>query len=128
MSPADGAVATTWILVVSDDERIRDAAGYGFDDSVAVTFAADAREAVEILREGTPAVMVVDMQAGSAGGYALCRDMAADPRLDSIPVLMLLERDQDSWLATQAGADLHRTKPIDAAELVDVALSLKSSD
>lgn len=128
MSPAEGAIATTWIVVVSDDERIRDSAGYGFDDSVVVTFAADAREAIEILREGTPAVVVVDLHAGSAGGYALCRDMAADPRLETIPVLMLLERDQDAWLAKEAGADLHRTKPIDTAELVAVALSLNTSD
>lgn len=89
-----------------------------------MTFAADAREALEVLRLGIPAVMVVDIQSGSAGGYALLRDMAADPRLESVPVMMLLDRDQDAWLAKEAGARMHLTKPIDVSRLVEAALSL----
>lgn len=115
---------TKWIFVVSDDPRVRDVAGFGFGSSVEVTFATDAREALEIMREGIPAVVVVDMHAGSAGGFALAKDMKADPRLRRVPVLMLLQRDQDAWLAREAGAELHKTKPIDTTELVEAALSL----
>jgi hypothetical protein len=38
--------------------------------------------------------------------------------------MMLLDRDQDRWLAQQAGAKLIRTKPIDTSDLVADALSL----
>lgn len=124
MTSSDIDAPASWILVVSDDPRVHDVAGFGFGSSVEVTFAADAREALEIMRNGIPAVLVVDMHAGSAGGFALGKDVKADPRLDHIPVLMLLQRDQDAWLAREAGADMHRTKPIDASELVDAALSL----
>jgi hypothetical protein len=37
---------------------------------------------------------------------------------------MLLERDQDAWLADQAGARLHMTKPVETSELVAEALRL----
>lgn len=124
MTSNDGGAPPSWILVVSDDRRIHDAAGFGFGSSVEVTFARDARAALEIMRNGIPAAAVVDMQAGSAGGFALCRDMNADPRLARVPVLMLLQRDQDAWLAREAGASAYRTKPIDTSDLVDAALSL----
>lgn len=124
MADTDLEARASWVFVVSDDPRVRDVAGFGFGSSVEVTFAADAREALEVMREGIPAAVVVDMHAGSAGGFALVKDMKADPRLSRVPVLMLLQRDQDAWLAREAGAELHRTKPIDASELVEAALSL----
>lgn len=127
MVTQEAEAPATWIFVVSDDSRVRDAAGDGFGGSVEVTFAADAREALEILRRGIPALAVVDLHAGSAGGFALCKDMAADPRLARVPILMLLERDQDAWLAREAGAHMYKTKPIDSAELVDSAFTLISS-
>ena len=127
MSDAEVEAPARWIFVVSDDPRVREVAGFGFGSSVEVTFAADAREALEVMREGIPAAVVVDMHAGSAGGFALAKDMNADPRLSQVPVLMLLQRDQDAWLAREAGAAAYRTKPIDASELVEAALSLTQS-
>src|SRR5688572_10236609 len=124
MAPTEMEAPAAWIFVVSDDPRVREVAGFGFGPSVEVTFATDAREALEIMREGIPAVVVVDMHAGSAGGFALAKDMKADPRLSRVPVLMLLQRDHDAWLASEAGADSYRTKPLDASELVEAALSL----
>lgn len=114
------------VLVVSDDERIRDEARFGFTPSLEVELARDARDALKQMETGTPAVVVIDIHTGSAGGYALCKDMGQNRRLRDIPVLMLLERDQDVWLAKQAGAELIRTKPIDTTDLVADALSLIS--
>lgn len=112
------------VLVMTDDERVRDEARFGFAPSLEVELAGDAREALEQLRAAVPAVVVIDMQTGSAGGYALCKDMQQDRRLSRVPVLMLLERDQDMWLAKQAGAQLVRTKPIDTADLFADVISL----
>lgn len=81
-------------------------------------FAHDAREAWVCLQERTPSAVVVDLQAGSAGGFALTRDMSYDARFADIPVVILLERDQDGWLARQAGASLYRIKPVVAGELM----------
>ena len=112
------------VLVVSDDERIRDEARFGFAPGLGVALARDAREALEQMRVDVPSVVVIDLHTGSAGGFALAKDMGQDPRLLAVPVMMLLDRDQDRWLAQQAGARLIRTKPIDTSDLVADALSL----
>lgn len=112
------------VLVVSDDERIRDEARFGFSPELDVALARDARDALAQMREDLPTVVVIDLQTGSAGGFGLRKDMSQIDALADIPVLMLLDRDQDLWLARQAGANLVRTKPIDTSDLVADALSL----
>ncbi len=111
-------------MVVSDDDRVRDEARFGFAPALDVALAHDARDALRQMETSLPSVVVIDMHTGSAGGFALCKDMRQDPRLRSIPLMMLLERDQDVWLAKQAGADLIRTKPIDTTDLAHDAISL----
>lgn len=112
------------VLVVSDDDRIRDEARFGFAPALGVALARDARDALEQMEGDVPSVVVIDLRTGSAGGFSLAKDMAQDPRLTAVPVMMLLDRDQDRWLAQQAGAKLIRTKPIDTSDLVADALSL----
>jgi DNA-binding response OmpR family regulator len=111
-------------LVVTDDESLREQAIFAFPSDVEVLTARDARDALAIMAERRPALVVADIQAGSSGGFGLAKEMAFDAALADIPILMLLERDQDVWLARQAGARRVRTKPIDSAELVRDALAL----
>lgn len=113
------------ILVVTKDPLVVEATRYGFPDGVDVTLAADAREA-HALSKGdlVPDAVLIDIHTGSAGGYAVARDMAEDPRLAQAPIMMLLEREQDLWLARQAGARLVRVKPVEASELAADVMSL----
>lgn len=115
---------TRGVLVVTDDPTLELEARYAFPDDFDVVVVGDARAASSELAAWTPAVLVVDLLSGSAGGYALGSDMAQNARLDGVPMLMLIDRHQDDWLARQAGADAVRTKPIDTAELVATALDL----
>jgi len=106
-------------LVVTDQEPVRAALRYGFPDDIEVSFVLDSREALRSLPEIAPSVVVVDLQTGSAGGYGLARDMSADVRWARVPVIMLLERDQDTWLARQAGARIAITKPVAAGRIIE---------
>jgi DNA-binding response OmpR family regulator len=45
-------------------------------------------------------------------------------RLSDVPIVMLLEREQDGWLARQAGAAHVLVKPVETSALVDAALAL----
>lgn len=118
--PSDGAR----ILVVSDDSSVRDEASFAFPSSIEVRLATDGREARGILEEWTPSAVLVDLQTGNEGGFGLARDMHSDSRWSAVPIVILLERDQDKWLANQAGAKLVRVKPIDVGRLVDETLAL----
>lgn len=106
-------------MVVSRDERIAEEARLGFGDDLEIVPAGDAREALPLLATFVPACIVIDIHTGSAGGVGLARDLRELPHLRGVPILMLLERDQDRWLARQAGATAIRTKPLGSAEFAD---------
>jgi DNA-binding response OmpR family regulator len=105
------------ILVVTDSPHVRAELEFGVPADMEASFARDSREAMKAMADKTPSAVVVDLQTGSAGGYGLARDMEADERLARVPIAILLERDQDAWLAHQAGARLFRTKPVEAVRL-----------
>lgn len=115
---------TSGVLVVTDEPALGREAELAFPVEFDVVVVRDAREAWAELAAWTPAVVVVDLLSGSAGGFALGRDMSQDRRLAEVPILMLLDRRQDEWLARQAGAAATLTKPADPAELARSALDL----
>lgn len=112
------------IFVVSDDSEVAEEVGFSLPSDVEVVTAIDARGASEVLDRITPAVVIVDLMTGRAGGFALARDMSQTPRLSAIPIIMLIERDQDRWLAGRAGAARILRKPVQGPELLDSILSV----
>ena len=124
---ADETLPGLTVLVVSDDPHIQQDVRFGVPAGVEVLVARDSRDARLVMNDHVPSVVVVDIQTGSAGGYNLARDMKQTPGLGEVPLLLLLERPQDGWLAKQSVAQLYRTKPVDPAELVADALSLTHS-
>lgn len=112
------------LLVVSDDPEVADELRFGLPGGIEVASAHDARDAIEKLASLTPRAVVVDLQTGSAGGFALARDMSQIARLAAIPVIVLLEREADSWLAAQAGATLALKKPVDGSVLLAAVSSV----
>jgi DNA-binding response OmpR family regulator len=112
------------VLAVTDDERLRDELTFGFPENVRVTLAVDARDAARTMAEQVPSVVVVDLQTGSSGAISLLREMQQHARLATIPVVVLLEREQDAWLARQFGAIASLIKPVETGELIDKLLLL----
>jgi DNA-binding response OmpR family regulator len=112
------------VLAVTDDHRLREELSFGFPQPVQVTSTVDARDAVRSMQDNIPSVVVVDLQTGSSGGISLMKEMQQHPALASVPVLVLLERDQDAWLARAFGAAAHLTKPVETGELVAQLLTL----
>lgn len=115
---------TRGVLVVTDDPTLQREAELAFPSDFDVVTVSDARGAWKELQAWTPAALVVDLLAGSAGGFALGSDMSQDTRLREIPIVMLLDRHQDEWLARRAGAAATRTKPVEPFELVATTLAL----
>lgn len=124
LHPDADATETLKVAVVTGDEQVQEEVRFGFPSGVEVTILSDARAAWDWMHDKTPSVAIVDIQTGNAGGFGLARDMAQDPKLAEVPILMLIERRQDEWLAEQAGAASHRIKPVDADELVAEVLRL----
>jgi DNA-binding response OmpR family regulator len=71
---------------------------------------------VRLLDRGGTDVMVLDGEAHPAGGMGICRQ-AKDEIHDCPPVLLIIGRPDDGWLATWSRADAVVSHPIDPKEL-----------
>jgi DNA-binding response OmpR family regulator len=63
-----------------------------------------------------PDLVVVDLQMGNMGGMAVCLDLRLEEsygKLPHVPVLMLLDRRADVFLARRSGAEGWIVKPLD---------------
>ena len=82
-----------------------------------VRFGADVLEAVEA---NPPELVILDLQTGNQGGMATCIELRLEQdmgRIPDIPILMLLDRDDDIFLAKRAAADGWLIKPIEPFRL-----------
>lgn len=62
--------------------------------------------------------VIVDLQVASMGGMAVARSVRnAEPEEGALPVILLLDRAADVFLAGRAGADGWVVKPFTAGEL-----------
>lgn len=96
------------ILVVDDEADVREVvqlnlAKEGFD----VETAPDGESALKLLQEGTLEAAIVDVMMPGMDGLELCRAIRQDPRLRSLPVLILTARDSemDHIIGLEVGAD-----------------------
>ena len=76
-----------------------------------------------LLDAGGADVMVLDGEAQPAGGMGICRQ-AKDEIYDCPPVLLIIGRRDDGWLATWSRADAVVSHPIDPAALAEALAGL----
>jgi DNA-binding NarL/FixJ family response regulator len=65
-------------------------------------------------------LVVCDFQVGTMGGMAVTMDLRLEQsggRLPAVPVLLLLDRPADVFLASRCGADGYLVKPLDPIRL-----------
>ncbi|MCU1354187.1 MAG: putative two-component response regulator [Acidimicrobiales bacterium] len=80
----------------------------------------EGRHVLESVRLLNPDLVVLDLQIGHMGGMAACMEIRLDEsvgRLDHVPVMMLLDRRADVFLAERSQADGWLVKPLDAFRL-----------
>ncbi|WP_329319045.1 hypothetical protein [Streptomyces sp. NBC_01262] len=121
---------TATVLVYSDDantrEQVRMAVGRRpASDLPPVEFVecATLPAVIKTLEEGGIDVCVLDGEATPAGGMGVARQLK-DEIFDSPPVLVLIGRPQDAWLATWSRAEAAVTHPVDPVELASALAGL----
>jgi len=83
------------------------------------------------LLASTPDLVVLDLQIGNRGGMATCIDLHLEAdagRLPAVPVLMLLDRRPDVFLARRSGADGFLLKPLDSIRVRAAVRSLLAGE
>jgi DNA-binding response OmpR family regulator len=109
------------IVVASDADWVRDQVraalcGPGFE-VIDVERGHDVRKAVA---DRQPDLVIVDLQIANMGGMAVSIDLRLEEsggRLPHVPILLLLDREADRFLARRSAADAMLVKPIDAGTL-----------
>jgi DNA-binding response OmpR family regulator len=97
------------------------------DESTSIVRVRSGQAVAGAVAASTPDLVVLDMQIGNMGGIAAClhlRHEAGAGRLPSVPVLMLLDRQVDVFLARRSGADGWVVKPLDAFALRTAATTI----
>ena len=84
-----------------------------------VRTAANAEEALAVLGEFLPKLILMDIQLPGMDGLTLTRQLKADPRTSAIPIIAATAYAMkgDEQRARDAGCDGYITKPIDTRRL-----------
>jgi DNA-binding response OmpR family regulator len=108
------------LLLVDDDPDVRASVRLGFElqwRDVEILEAEGGTDAVTLVEERRPDLVLLDVGLPDIDGYAVLREIRA---FSSVPVIMLTARDQpiDKVRGLEGGADDYVSKPFDHLELM----------
>tara|TARA_Y100000739_G_scaffold211078_1_gene202151 strand:- start:111 stop:581 length:471 start_codon:yes stop_codon:yes gene_type:complete len=109
-------------------EEVRSALSDPGTEVTVVRAGADVRNAVS---SQSPELVILDLQIGNMGGMATCMDLQLEigaGRIADVPILMLLDRSADVYLARQAGAQGWLVKPLDSFRLKVASVKLLAGE
>ncbi len=105
------------ILVVDDERPIAEILKYNLEkEGFEVVMAYDGQEALELVAEEQPDLIILDIMLPKKDGFTVCREIrSAKP----VPIIMLSARETeiDKVLGLELGADDYVTKPFSAREV-----------
>ncbi|WP_340114607.1 hybrid sensor histidine kinase/response regulator transcription factor [Maribellus mangrovi] len=101
------------ILVVDDEQEIRDYLVNEFSDKYHVISAADGKHAFELLMEEKPCLVITDIMMPEMDGITLCKKIKSNLQTSHIPVVLLtaLSKDENRAEGIETGADMYVVKP-----------------
>ena len=109
------------VLVVEDEPAQLEILAYNLEsDGFLVSRARDGEEALLLIREDVPDVIVMDWMMPHLSGIEVCRRLKSNPETRSIPVIILSARseDEDKVRGLEIGADDYVVKPYSVVELM----------
>ncbi|MFE3847285.1 response regulator transcription factor [Flavobacterium sp. LB3P45] len=110
------------ILIVDDEPNIVMTLEYTFKkNNFEVFIARDGQEALEILRNQFPDVIILDVMMPMVDGYATLEQIKKDERLKHCKVIFLTakNKEKDIEKGLSLGANLYMLKPFSVKKLVE---------
>ncbi|NDV01629.1 phosphate regulon transcriptional regulator PhoB [Pseudoroseicyclus tamaricis] len=109
------------VLVVEDEPAQREVLSYNLQaEGFRTNAAADGDEALTLVSEEMPDVIVLDWMLPSVSGIEICRRLKARAETKGVPIIMLSARSEevDRVRGLETGADDYVVKPYSLSELL----------
>lgn len=118
----------TTILVAADAAWVRNLVRSAFTAPGQTVIETARGQAVrDLVDQEEPELVVLDLQIANMGGVAVALDLRLEEaagRLPGVPIILLLDREADRFIAQRADVDVALVKPVDAGQLRKVGLEL----
>lgn len=118
------------ILIVDDEPNIVMSLEYTFKkNGYEVFIARDGQEALDILKNEIPDIIILDVMMPLVDGYATLEEIKKDNRLEKCKVVFLTAKTKESDIekGLSLGANLYMTKPFSIKKLLEQVESLLDS-
>lgn len=104
------------VLVVESNPSARDGLTHALAEHCALTFASGQREALALITQARPDLVVTEVDLDEGDGISLCADLRRHPQTERLPLMLLSMRAsvQDRVAGYSAGADDYVVKPYDS--------------
>ena len=112
---------TPTVLVVEDEDALATLLQYKLEkEGYRVIHAGDGEEALILVQEQQPDLVVLDWMLPKVSGIEVCRRLRQRPESRNLPILMLTARGEESdrVRGLDTGADDYLTKPFSMTELI----------
>ena len=113
---------TTPRVLIADDlpQGVELLEAYLVGEPYDIRTATDGKEALTLIREWKPDIVLLDVMMPKYSGFEVCKMVKSDPEVRDTAILMVTALDQsgDVERAVEAGTDEFLTKPINKAELL----------
>jgi len=113
----------TLVLLVDDDQFIHEMVASMIDDAkYSVVSAMNAAEALKIMAQETPDIIITDALMPGESGYSLIHKIKTNPATAQIPVILItiLEEPNGSVMDGSGMADFRVSKPLYLSDLTSV--------
>ena len=114
-------------MIVDDESHIRMLIEQTLEDledeGVALLFAENGREALEIIETERPNLVFLDVMMPEMNGMEVCHKVKKELNLDEVYIILLTAKGQevDRQKGLEMGANKYMTKPFDPDEMLEVA-------
>jgi two-component system phosphate regulon response regulator PhoB len=109
------------VLIVEDEPAQREVLAYNLEaEGYRVAQSDNGEEALLIVSEGAPDLIVLDWMLPNVSGIEVCRRLKSRPETRAVPIIMLSARSEEVDLVRglETGADDYMVKPYSVVELM----------
>lgn len=110
------------IMIVDDEAQLVDLIKLRLEkEGYQVGAAYDGEEALHMIRQENPDLIILDLMLPKMDGYMICSLFKRDKRFAHVPIILFTARSQeeDIQLGEKVGADAYITKPYEPQALLD---------